>query len=102
MRARHRNGADARKRIAAEETIALYRAERALYQGIVEILPLMEQTEEMQRGLRGAVRMGSAFLGAFPDALRGRDPELVALAVFHGVRGALNAVVAHAPDKLDD
>lgn len=89
-------------RIAAEEMVRIYREERSLYRGVVEILPLMEQTQEVQAGLERAVALGAQYLGSYPEALGGRDPELLAILVFHGIRGALNAVVAHAPDKLDD
>ncbi len=89
-------------RLVAEQMVRLYRQDRALYQSVVEILPVMEQTEEVQGGLRRGVAMGAAYLASFPEVLGGRDPELLALVVFHGMRGALNAVVAHAPEKLDD
>ncbi|MFK7991632.1 MAG: TetR/AcrR family transcriptional regulator [Sandaracinaceae bacterium] len=87
---------------ATEEMLRLYREDRALYRGVVEALPLMEQTPEVQAGLARMVGLIAMSLASFPDMLRGRDPELLATMVFHGLRGAMNAVLARAPDKLDD
>lgn len=87
---------------ATEEMLRLYREDRALYRGVVEALPMMEQTPEVQEGLARMVALIAAALSAFPDTLRGRDPELLATMVFHGLRGAMNAVLAGAPEKLDD
>lgn len=89
-------------RIAVEEMVRIYRDERALYASVVEILPLMEQTDEVRSGLERAVMLAATYLKSYPDVLAGRDPELLALVAFHGLRSALNAVVATAPDKLDD
>lgn len=89
-------------RIAAEEMVRLYRDERELYEGVVEALPLMEQTPELREGLEHAVRLGALYLASHSSELGGRDPELLSRIVFFGLRGALNAVVAATPDKLDD
>jgi AcrR family transcriptional regulator len=89
-------------RVSAEEMVRVYREERALYRSVVEILPLMEETEELQVGLGRAVMLAAHFLRSRPDVLRGRDPELLATMVFYGMRGALNAVMARTPEKLDD
>lgn len=89
-------------RALAEELVRLYRRDRALYASVVEILPLMEQTDEVRSGLARAVAMGAAYLRGQPALLGGRDPELLSVAMLHGLRGAMNAIVAHAPEKLDD
>jgi AcrR family transcriptional regulator len=89
-------------RAIAEETVRLYRRDRALYASVVEVLPLKEQTEEVRSGLARAVALGAAYLRGQPELLAGRDPELLSLAMLHGLRGAMNAIVAHAPEKLDD
>lgn len=89
-------------RIAVEEMVRIYRDERDLYRGVVEALPLLEQTEEVRTGLDTAVKLCATYLRGYPEALGDRDPELLALVAFHGVRSALNAVVAQTPDKLDD
>lgn len=88
--------------VAAEEMVRVYRRDRELYASVVEILPLMEQTDEVRRGLARAVEVSAAFLRAHPAVVGDRDPELLAMVMFHALRGALNAVMAHAPEKLDD
>ena len=89
-------------RVATEEMVRIYREERDLYRGVVEALPLMEQTDELRHGLDAAVKLCATYLRGYPDVLGDRDPELLALIAFHGVRSAINAVVAHTPEKLDD
>ncbi|MCB9593744.1 MAG: TetR/AcrR family transcriptional regulator [Sandaracinaceae bacterium] len=89
-------------RVAAQELVRVYRDDRELYASVVEILPLMEQTDEVRTGIARAVGLASGYLRMYPDVLGDRDPELLALVAFHGLRGALNAIIAHAPEKLDD
>jgi len=88
--------------IAAEEMVRLYREDRQLYAGVVDVLALMEQTDEVRAGLTRAVQLAATFLRSEPELLGDRDPELLALLIFHALRGAMNAVIAYAPDKLDD
>jgi len=89
-------------RVATEEMVRIYREERDLYRGVVDALPLMEQTDELRTGIDNAVKLCATYLRAYPDVLGDRDPELLALVAFHGVRSAINAVVAQTPEKLDD
>ncbi len=87
---------------AARALVRIYREDRELYAGVVEILPLMEQTDEVRTGIARGVALGATYLRAQPALLGDRDPELLSLAIFHGLRGAMNAIVLHAPEKLDD
>ncbi|MCA9607385.1 MAG: TetR/AcrR family transcriptional regulator [Myxococcales bacterium] len=87
---------------AARAIVRVYREDRELYMSVVEILPLMEQTEEVRTGIARGVALGATYLRTQPTLLGDRDPELLSLAMFHAMRGAMNAIVAHAPEKLDD
>ncbi|MBX3273138.1 MAG: TetR/AcrR family transcriptional regulator [Sandaracinaceae bacterium] len=89
-------------RVAAEEIVRIYREDRALYASVVEILSFMEETDEVRAGLAQGVALAASYLRAFPEVLGERDPELLALAVFHGLRASMNAIVRHAPERLDD
>jgi len=89
-------------RVATEEMVRIYREERELYRGVVDALPLMEQTDELRAGLDDAVKLCATYMRGYPEVLGDRDPELLALVAFHGVRSAINAVVARSPEKLDD
>ena len=63
---------------------------------------LGRQTPEIREGLDRMVAIGGAMLRTHPAWVGDRDPELVAMVVFHSLRGALFRIVATAPDKLDD
>lgn len=89
-------------RAAVEEMVGVYREDRELYAAVAEVLPLIEQTPEIREGLDRMVAIGGAMLAMHSDWIGDRDPELVALVVFHSLRGALFRIVATAPDKLDD
>jgi len=89
-------------RAAVEEMVGVYREDRELYAAVAEVLPLIEQTPEIREGLDRMVTIGGAMLRTHPAWMGDRDPELVAMVVFHSLRGALFRIVAMAPDKLDD
>lgn len=89
-------------RVAIEELVLIFRRDRAMYQGVAEVLPLLEQTPEVKQGLGYAHAAATAILRAHADLLGGRDPELVALVAMHAVRGSLFRILEFAPDKLDD
>ncbi len=93
---------DALADLCVRELVALFRDERELYQSVAEILPMMEQTEELQVSLEGAVALGAEYLKRYPDELAGRDPELLSRLLFRGLRAGLLSVVAVTPEKLDD
>jgi AcrR family transcriptional regulator len=89
-------------RIVVEETVALYRRDRALFAGLAEVLPVIEAVPEVRDGLERSVAAMSAHVRAHPALLGDRDPELVARLMFHTLRSALFQVVQHSPEKLDD
>lgn len=89
-------------RVAIEELVLTFRRDRAMYQGVADVLPLLEQTTEVRQGLVYAHAAATAILGAQSELLRGRDPELVALVAMHAVRGSLFRILEFSPDKLDD
>lgn len=89
-------------RAAVEEMVGVYREDRELYAAVAEVLPLIEQTPEIREGLDRMVTIGGAMLRTYPAWIGDRDPELVAMVVFHSLRGALFRIVATAPEKLDD
>jgi AcrR family transcriptional regulator len=89
-------------RVAIEELVLIFRRDRAMYQGVAEVLPLLEQTTEVRQGLVLAHAAATAILSAHADLLGGRDPELVALVAMHAVRGSLFRILEFSPDKLDD
>jgi AcrR family transcriptional regulator len=89
-------------RVTTEEMVELYRRDRELYQSVVDILPWMEQTREVQDGLARAHEAAVTMLRAHPELLGGRDAELVALVALQSVRGSLFRIVQMAPEKLDD
>jgi AcrR family transcriptional regulator len=89
-------------RVAIEELVLIFRRDRAMYQGVAEVLPLLEQTTEVRQGLGHAHAAATAILSAHADLLGGRDPELVALVAMHAVRGSLFRILEFSPDKLDD
>src|SRR5690606_37963272 len=89
-------------RISTEEMVRLYRDERDLYRSVAEILPLMEQTPEVEEGLSRAVGMVAMLLRAHPAITAGRDPDLLATVIVHSLRSALFRIVANTPEKLDD
>lgn len=85
--------------------VRLVQNERELYASVVDILPMMEQTDEVRGALSGGVKIMETYLREHP-ALAGRyderEAQLAARMTFHGVRSALFAVVAHCPESLDD
>ncbi len=89
-------------RVAIEELVLIFRRDRAMYQGVAEVLPLLEQTAEVRQGLGYAHAAATAILSAHADLLGGRDPELVALVAMHAVRGSMFRILEFSPDKLDD
>jgi AcrR family transcriptional regulator len=92
---------DALVELVIEAMVERFREERALYAEVAELLPVFEQTEELQAGLARAVAFTAQLLRAYPEHLAGRDPELVARMFFHGLRSALFAVARDAPDALE-
>lgn len=89
-------------RVAIEELVLTFRRDRAMYQGVAEVLPLLEQTPEVKQGLVYAHVAATAILRAQPELLGERDAELVALVAMHAVRGSLFRILEFSPDKLDD
>jgi AcrR family transcriptional regulator len=89
-------------RIVVEETVALYRRDRALFSGLAEVLPVIESVPEVRDGLERSVAAMAAHVRAHPALLGDRDPDLVARLMFHTLRSSLFQVLQHAPDKLDD
>jgi AcrR family transcriptional regulator len=89
-------------RIVTEELVALFRRNRALYAGVASILPLVERTDEVRGSLERAVALATAHLRMHPELHGDRDPELLALVMFHALRTALFRVVEHDPSRLDD
>lgn len=89
-------------RIVTEEMVALYRRDRALYVSVAEILPMAEQTPELRRGLSHAVNLTANYLRLHPAVCGDRDPELLALVLFHSLRTSLFRIVESAPHHLDD
>ncbi len=89
-------------RVAIEEIVLTFRRDRAMYQGVADILPLLEQTPEVRQGLAHAHAAAVAILLTQPELLRGRDPELVALVTLHAIRGSLFRILEVSPEKLDD
>ncbi len=89
-------------RIGIEEMVDLYRRNRVLYAGVMEILPLMEQTDQVRGGLERALAMIARLVRSDATLHRGRDPDLLALVIFHSLRTSLFQVVARNPDDLDD
>jgi AcrR family transcriptional regulator len=89
-------------RVAIDEIVALFRRDRLMYQGVSDLLPLLEQTPEIRAGLTQAHAAAVMMLSAQPSLLRGRDPALVALLALHTVRGSLFRILEFSPEKLDD
>ncbi|MFK8004237.1 MAG: TetR/AcrR family transcriptional regulator [Polyangiales bacterium] len=85
--------------------IRLVQNERELYASVVDILPMMEQTDEVRGALSAGAMLFETYLRDHP-ALKGRynaqQARLAARMTFHGVRSALFAVVEHCPESLDD
>lgn len=85
--------------------VRLVQNERTLYAGVVDILPMMEQTDEVRGALDAAAKMMESYLLEHP-ALAGRfdarQATMAARMTFHGIRSALFAIVAHSPESLDD
>lgn len=89
-------------KVGIEEIVRMFRRDRAMYQGVADVLPLLEQTPEVRQGLVYAHAAATAILSAQPELLGGRDAELVALVAMHAVRGSLFRILEFSPDKLDD
>jgi len=89
-------------RVAIEELVDTFRRDRVMYQSVADVLPLLEQTPEVQEGLAFAHAVSVAMLRAQPALTRGRDPELLALVAMHAVRGSLFRILESSPEKLDD
>lgn len=89
-------------RILTEETVALYRRDRALYLSVAEMLPLADQMPEVREGLERGVVIATTHLRAHPELHGDRDPELLARLMFHSLRGSLFQIILHMPERLDD
>lgn len=89
-------------RVGIEELVLMFRRDRVMYQGVADMLPLLEQTPEVREGLVFAHAAATAILSAQPELLAGRDAELVALVAMHAVRGSLFRILEFSPEKLDD
>lgn len=88
--------------IACRELVRLIREERDLYREIIEVVPMVDQVEELRAGLSQAVELAAELLRASELLPPGRDPKLAALMAMHAVRSALLAVLVDAPEHLDD
>lgn len=88
--------------IACRELVRLIREERDLYREIIEVVPMVDQVDELRAGLEQAVQLAAELLGASGLLPPERDPKLAALMAMHAVRSALLAVLVSAPEHLDD
>lgn len=78
------------------------REEQELYRELADVIPLVDQTVEMQEALARSVEVAAAFLATRPAMIGDRDPLLAATLMIHGLRSALFAVARHAPEKLHE
>lgn len=91
-------------RTVSSEMLRLIKEELALYRGVVELLPMMDQTEEVQRGLEQGVTLLASLLrsSAMGNDLTPDQAEATARMTFIGTRAAVFSLVQHAPEALDD
>ncbi len=89
-------------RETAAAMVRTCREEQGLYRELADVIPLVDQTIEMQEAIARSVELAAAFLASRPSMIGDRDPLLAATLMIHGLRSALFAVARHAPDKLHD